>query len=271
MRVEVAERVRAVEVDRPRVVLVEDPHLAVVDASAESPSGPSVGDDRADGHHAQAVDGRAARSFFVSHEFGEPEPRQLAFDEVERVVGQDDGRVLGDVVAQEVAVEVVVVQVRDVEVVGAAERRPVEPWLRRERHPGGEVGGIEPRVAEDRAVACLDEESSVTEECDPHGRLSFEKSVMMLLAMLPDIADTGMIPFWDATRESQFDHALSRSVSDAGRRASSGDGPHPMNGRLKPRLKGPRPRSPLSRVCRDLGEEWKRRVRWVMGRVRGGE
>ena len=32
MRVEVAERVDAVEIDRPRVVLVEDPGLAVVDS-----------------------------------------------------------------------------------------------------------------------------------------------------------------------------------------------------------------------------------------------
>ena len=92
-------------------------------ASAESPSGPSAG------KIVQTVITRSAVELerhvrLRLDEAREAERLELAVDEVERVVGEDHGRVLRDVVAQEVAVEVVAVDVRDVEVVGAAERRP---------------------------------------------------------------------------------------------------------------------------------------------------
>ena len=58
-----------------------------------------------------------------------PSACELAVDEVERVVGQDDRGVLGHVVTQEVAVEVIAVDVGDVEVVGARELARVEVRL----------------------------------------------------------------------------------------------------------------------------------------------
>ena len=170
VRVEATERVRPVEVDRPRVVLVEDPRLAVVDRERRVAERAVGREDRADGHHAQAVElERHVR--LRLHEASEAERLELPVHEVERMVRKDHRRVLGHVVAQEVAVEVVPVDVRDVEVVRVPERRRVELLVGRERHPRGEVGGVEPRVAENRAVARLDVEAGVTEERDLHGRL----------------------------------------------------------------------------------------------------
>src|SRR5690606_10651707 len=65
-------------------------------------------------------------------------------------------------------VEVVPVQVGDVEVVGLPEGVPVELRVVGEGEPGGEVGGIDPRVAEDRACGRLEEHAGVASAGDTH-------------------------------------------------------------------------------------------------------
>ena len=94
----------------------------------------------------QAIDGDG-HAVLGAQEFGEADLAQAAFEQVERVVGQEDGGLFGDVVAQEFGVEVVVVQMRDEEVVGVGDLRAVDALVAGEGEPRGEVGGIEPRVS----------------------------------------------------------------------------------------------------------------------------
>ena len=75
---------------------------------------------------------------------------------------------LAHVLAQPLGVEVVVVEVRDVEVVGAADGPRVEPVVAREREPRPEVGGVEPRIAQDAPGPGLDVQAGVAEEGDSH-------------------------------------------------------------------------------------------------------
>ncbi len=110
MGVEAAESVSAVEVDRPGVVLVEDPHLAVVDRERRIPERAVGREDRAVGHHAQAVEIEGHIRLRLD-EAREAERLELAVDQVERMVRKDHRRVLRDVVAEEVAVEVVAMDV----------------------------------------------------------------------------------------------------------------------------------------------------------------
>ncbi len=108
-----------IEIDRARVVLVEDAHLAIVHAEAGVAERAIGGGDGGGDHEAQAIDGDG-HAVLGAQEFGEADLAQAAFEQVERVVGQEDGGLFGDVLAQKFGVEVVVVQMRDEEVVGLA-------------------------------------------------------------------------------------------------------------------------------------------------------
>src|SRR5437588_12783349 len=70
----------------------------------------------------------------------------------------------------------VLVQVRDVEVVAVAERVPVQCAVVREREPGCEVGRIHPGVTKDAARIGLDQKSGVAYARDLHKYLSEESS-----------------------------------------------------------------------------------------------
>src|SRR5690606_37159811 len=85
-----------------------------------------------------------------------------------RVVGQQDGRVLVHVPAQRVGIEVILVQMRDVQVVDVAESVPVETGVVREGHPRGEVRGRDPRIAQDGPRSGLDVETGVSDAGDLH-------------------------------------------------------------------------------------------------------
>ena len=150
-QVERPEGQELVRVGRARVVHVQDAGLAVVDEQrrvAERAVGRGVERHDQDPQTAAELERLAVGGL---DEPPEAEVVELVAEVVDRVVGQDDGRVLRAVLAQPVRVEVIVVEVADVEVVGAADRPRVDPVVGREREPRPEVGGVEPRVAQDAA------------------------------------------------------------------------------------------------------------------------
>src|SRR6185437_4923943 len=130
------------------------------------------GGDGGGDHEAQAIDGDGD-AVPGAQEFGEADLAQAAFEQVERVVGQENGGLFGDVIAQKFGVKVVVVQMGDEEVVGIGDPRAVDAFVAGEGEPRGEIGTIEPRVSEYAAVARLDEESGMANERYPHAQPSF--------------------------------------------------------------------------------------------------
>ncbi len=93
---------------------------------------------------------------------------QLALQIGHRVVGQQHDGVLVDVFAQILRIEVVLVQVRDVEVVAVAEGVPVQPAVVGEREPRSEVGRVHPGVAQNASGRCVDPETGVPDARDLH-------------------------------------------------------------------------------------------------------
>ena len=160
-----------VEVDGPRVVHVERHGGAVVDHQSGVADGAVGGGSQRDDHHPEVALGAGD---LVAHRVGglvepvEAQIRQGAAQVRHRVVGQQHHRVLVDVRAQRLRVEVVLVQVGDVEVVDVAEGVPVQAAVVGEREPGGEVGGIDPRVAQDAAGACVDPKARMSDAGDLH-------------------------------------------------------------------------------------------------------
>src|SRR6266511_4125380 len=136
-------------------------------ARPESPIGPSVGRHQGHHHDPQAVqlDRLGAARL---HEAVEADLAKLLFEMVDRVFRQQHDRVLVDVVAQELGVEMVVVQVRHIEVVGAGDRFDVHVLVAGKGEPGGEEGRVEPRVTEDRPVVGLDVQAGLSEKSYPH-------------------------------------------------------------------------------------------------------
>jgi hypothetical protein len=111
---------------------------------------------------------------------------ELALEVVDRVVREDDGRLLGHVLAEEGRVEMVAVRVGDVEVVRVGDRARVDVLVAREREPGAEVRRVEPRVAEDRARSGLHEQAGVAEEGDLHPGVPWSsRAAADAAAMLP--------------------------------------------------------------------------------------
>src|SRR5918998_6936068 len=62
---------------------------------------------------------------------------------------------------------------REIQVVGAAEHTRVEILVARKGEPGGEVGRVEPWVAEDASVTSLDKQSGVAERSYLQVNLTF--------------------------------------------------------------------------------------------------
>ena len=85
-----------------------------------------------------------------------------------RIVRQQDHGVLVDVLSQQLGVEVVLVQVRDVEVVAVAQAVPVQPAVVREGKPGREVSRVDPGVAQNAAGWSLDPKAGMADACDLH-------------------------------------------------------------------------------------------------------
>ena len=114
---------------------------------------------RAVGRGDEGVDGQAQRpgierlKVLRLDEAVESERGERLAQVVERVVGQQDGRVLVDVLGEEARVEVVVVEVRDVQEGRVADTLRVDAVVGRERVPGAEEGRVEPRVAQDADAA----------------------------------------------------------------------------------------------------------------------
>ena len=128
--------------------------------SDESPIGPSVGEvsDWIMICRPSSVDDLAARRL---DERGEADVAQRVLELGGREVRQQHRRLLADVLAQVLGVEVVAVQVRDEQVVGLTDRVPVQLRVVREREPRAEVGGVHPRVGQHGAVRGLDEHAGV--------------------------------------------------------------------------------------------------------------
>ncbi|CDZ88344.1 hypothetical protein RHRU231_40094 [Rhodococcus ruber] len=160
-----------VHLDRAGVVHVEHRGLAVRDdetgVADRSVRGCAQGDD----HHVQVALGPAdgvLDGIGRLEELREPELLELATQVRDREVGQQHRRVLADVLAQVLRVEVILVQVRDVQVVDVAERTPVQLRVVREGEPRREVRGVDPRVAQDRSRFGLNVEPGVSDAGDLH-------------------------------------------------------------------------------------------------------
>ena len=172
MHVDVAEvGVQHVEVDRPGVVHVERDRLAVGDHQ------PGVADRavgrgaQRDDHHVEVALGPAdAMLDRVGglEEAVEAQLLQFAPQVGHRVVRQQHDRVLVDVLAQVLRVEVVRVQVGDVEVVAVAEGVPVQRAVVREREPRREIRRVHPRVAQDASGLGVDPETCMPDAGDLH-------------------------------------------------------------------------------------------------------
>ena len=102
------------------------------------------------------------------HEGVEPQPLQFAPQIRHRIVGQQYHRVLVDMVGQVLRVVVVLVQMRDVEVVAVPQPVPVQGAVVGVGKPRGEVRRVDPGVAEDAARRRLDKESGVADTGDSH-------------------------------------------------------------------------------------------------------
>jgi hypothetical protein len=159
------------EVDGARVIHVEAHRFSVVDHQ----TGVS---DRAVGRSAQRDDHHVEIALWPAHpvldrvrrleESMETDFLEFALQVGHRVVGQQHDRVLVDVVAQVLRVEVVAVQMRDVQVVDVAEGVPVQRAVVGEREPRCEVRRVDPRVAQDASGPGVDPETGVPDARDLH-------------------------------------------------------------------------------------------------------
>ncbi len=172
VHVDVTERVgQHVEIDRPRVVHVERRRDAVADHQPRIADRAVGGRAQRDDHDVQLAL-RAAEP--VLHRVGgleepvKPQHLQRIFQVRHRIVRQQHDGVLVDVLGQQPGVEVVLVQVRDVQVVAVAQRVPVQAAVVRERKPRREVGRVDPRVAQNAAGRSIDPKAGVADACDLH-------------------------------------------------------------------------------------------------------
>ena len=156
------------DVQRMRVVLVDDPGGAVVEGERRVADRPVAGTLQRRDHESQAAVELLGDAGLGADEVPEAQFAQLVLELVGRVVRQQDPGVLRDVVAQVVRVEVVAVQVGDVEVVAVPERVPVQLRVVRERHPRREERRVHPRVAQHAAARRLEAHSRVPDSGHPH-------------------------------------------------------------------------------------------------------
>ena len=168
VRIVRTERLELVEVARPGVVLVEERRGRVAEDERGVPGRAVGGRGEREDRHLEPTRERDRLGVVGPHELREPEAAELVLEVGQPERRQEDLRALVDVRRQPRRVVVVVVQVRDVEVVGPLERRHVEGVVPREREPRPEVRGVEPRITEHRAALGLHEHPHVTEERDPH-------------------------------------------------------------------------------------------------------
>ena len=153
---------------RPRVVHVEEARLAVVDDQGRVADRPVRGGDQRLDLERQAVGGVDRAAVLRLQEAVEAQRLELLAQGVERVGRQDDGGVLVAVRRQPLRVEVVVVQVRHVEVGRVADRLGVDAVVAREGEPRGEEGRVEPRVAQDGRTRRLDVQACLAQEGHTH-------------------------------------------------------------------------------------------------------
>jgi hypothetical protein len=98
----------------------------------------------------------------------EPQRLQRVLQVGNRILRQQHHRVFVDMLAQQLGVEVVVVQVRDVQVVAVAQAVPVQAAVVREGKPGREVGRVDPGVAQNAARLGFDPKAGMADACDLH-------------------------------------------------------------------------------------------------------
>ncbi len=163
--------VQHVQVDGPGIVHVEGDGLPVVDDQAGIADGPVGGRAQRDDHHVQVALGPAHPVFDRVGGLEEPveaQLLQLAPQVGHREVRKQHDGVLVDVFGQVLRVEVVLVQVRDVQIVDLAERRPVERAVVGKREPGREVRRVHPGIAQDVSGLGVDAEAGVADARDLH-------------------------------------------------------------------------------------------------------
>jgi hypothetical protein len=156
------------DVQRVRVVLVHDPRGAVVQRQRGVADRAVTRTLQRRDHEPQAAVELLRHAALGPDEVLEPQLAQLVLELVGGVVRQQDARVLGDVGAQVVRVEVVAVQVRHVEVVAVAQGVPVQLRVVGERDPRREERGVHPRVAQHAAAGRLEPHPRVPDSGHPH-------------------------------------------------------------------------------------------------------
>ena len=168
VRVVGAELQQLRDVQRVRVVLVDDPRGAVVEGERGVADRAVARPLQRRDHEPQAAVELLRDTALGAHEVPEAQLAQLVLELVGGVVRQQDAGVLRDVVAQVDRVEVVAVQVRDVEVVAVPEGVPVQLGVVRERHPRREERRVHPRVAQHAAARGLETHPRVPDSGHPH-------------------------------------------------------------------------------------------------------
>ena len=162
------ERQEMVGIGRPRVVHVEQTRLAVVDDQGRVADGAvRRGHERLD-LEGQAIIGVDRSAVLGLQEAVEAQRLELLAQGIERVGRQDDRGVLVAVRRQPLRVEVVMVQVRHVEVGRVADRLGVDRVVPREGEPRGEERRVEPRVAQDGGTRRLDVQACLAQEGHTH-------------------------------------------------------------------------------------------------------
>src|SRR5215471_9715064 len=134
MRVKSAQGGESLDFNRPRVVLVENSNVTIIDDEARVADGPVSRSNEAMKDHLHPVQ---LQRFPVPclYESMEAQVSQRGFQKGKRVVGQENRSVLGHPVSKEDWVEVVVVEMRDVEVRGLLEPPEIEAFIARKWKP----------------------------------------------------------------------------------------------------------------------------------------
>ena len=163
-----------VQVDGPGVVHVETGGFPVRDDEARVTDRTVRGSAQSDDHDVEIALGTAdgvLDGVFRLEELVEAELLEFTLEVRHRVIGEQDCGVLVDVRDQILRIEVVLVQVRDVEVVAIAQRVPVQLCVVGERHPGRKIRRGHPWITQDGSGLGLDVKSCVADAGDLHCNL----------------------------------------------------------------------------------------------------
>ncbi len=176
VHVDVAElRGQHVQVERPRVVHVEHGGGAVGDHQAGVADRAVGRCAQRDDHHVEIALGAADRCLTESVVSKNRWKPSFSSSRCRSGTGKSGSSTTASLLtcsAQQLRIEVVLVQMRDVEVVAVAEGGPVQAAVVGEDEPRTEVRRVDPWVAQDASRLGVDPKAGVADACDLHNSLS---------------------------------------------------------------------------------------------------